>query len=156
MSRRWIRVVFVLLLVTLGWLLGPRWLDVEGPSAPSEARGAVQQGEASERTGAPQRETVANSTGFRSRAALDEHFEKHGREFGSITKDEYLRLAQALRDAKKGGSVLELVRDDGVISRFDTRSGAFGAYNRDGTIRTFFKPNDGVRYFERQAEKEHE
>ena len=67
-----------------------------------------------------------------------------------------MRLAQALRDAKKGGSVLELVRDDGVISRFDTRSGAFGAYNRDGTIRTFFKPNDGVRYFERQAEKEHE
>ena len=43
----------------------------------------------------------------------------------------------------------------GVTSRFDTKSGAFLAFNRNGTIRTFFKPNDGRRYFERQAEKDH-
>lgn len=93
--------------------------------------------------------------GFRSRAAFDEHFEKHGGEFGKITQDEYLRLAQTLRDAKVGGDVLEIVRDDGVSSRFDKQSGAFLAFNRDLTLRTFFKPNDGVRYFERQAEREH-
>ena len=27
------------------------------------------------------------------------------------------------------------------------------AFNRDGTIRTFFKPNDGERYYRRQAER---
>ncbi|MBI5364047.1 MAG: hypothetical protein HZA53_12760 [Planctomycetes bacterium] len=87
---------------------------------------------------------------------LNEHFEKHGREFGAITKDEYLRRAQELRDATVGGDVREVVRDDGVASRFDKRTGAFIAFDRDLTIRTFFKPNDGVRYFERQAEREHE
>lgn len=93
--------------------------------------------------------------GFRSRSAFDEHFQKHGAEFGAITQQEYLRLAQALRDRAVGGDVLEIVRDDGVASRFDKRSGAFVAFNKDLSLRTFFKPNDGVRYFERQAEKDH-
>ena len=36
--------------------------------------------------------------GFRSAERLDEHYRKHGREFGSISREEYLRLAQTLRD----------------------------------------------------------
>jgi hypothetical protein len=62
--------------------------------------------------------------------------------------------AQALRDAPVGGDILEIVRGiDGVISRFDRRSGAFLAADPDGTIRTFFKPNDGEAYFRRQARR---
>ena len=48
---------------------------------------------------------------------------------------------------------LEAVRRDGVATRFDRDTGAFIAFNTDGTIRTFFKPNDGERYFRRQAER---
>ncbi len=92
--------------------------------------------------------------GFRSAAKLDEHFAKHGAEFGNITKAEYLRLAQQLRDAEPVGDILEIVRPaDGVVSRFDKKSGAFEANDRDGTIRTFFKPNDGEAYFRRQARR---
>lgn len=92
--------------------------------------------------------------GFRSAAQLTEHFEKHGREFGDITEAEYLRLAQQLRDAPVSANVLELVRPaDGVMSRFDRASGAFLAVDADGTIRTLFKPNDGERYFRRQARR---
>lgn len=93
------------------------------------------------------------NVGFRSKARLTEHFEKHGAEFGTITIDDYLARAQALRDARAGGDVLEIVRPDGVVSRFDRRSGAFLAFDRDGTIRTFFKPNDGERYFKRQSRR---
>ena len=93
--------------------------------------------------------------GFRSRGALDDHFRKHGREFGpATTRDEYLRRAQTLRDAPAGGPVLELKRPDGVITRFDRRTGDFGAYNPDATIRTFFRPNDGEQYFHRQAQRD--
>ncbi len=91
--------------------------------------------------------------GFRSAQQFNEHYEKHGREFGSITPAEYLRLAQELRDAPVGGPILEAIKPGGVISRFDRRRGAFGAYNRDRTIRTFFIPNDGERYFIRQAKR---
>ena len=91
--------------------------------------------------------------GFRTAERLDEHYRKHGREFGSISRDEYLRLAQTLRDRPAGGTVLQAVRRDGVITRFDRASGAFVAFADDGVIRTFFTPNDGERYFQRQARR---
>ena len=82
---------------------------------------------------------------------MDEHYAKHGAEFGHISEAEYLRLAQELRDAPVGGPVLEARRPNGQFSRFDRRKGYFGAYNPDRTIRTFFIPNNGERYFRRQA-----
>jgi hypothetical protein len=92
--------------------------------------------------------------GFRSRDRLVEHYGKHGAEFGRISTEEYLRRAQALRDAPAGGDVLEVTRaTDGVVSRFDRATGAFLAFDADGTIRTFFKPNDGEAYFRRQAKR---
>lgn len=99
---------------------------------------------------------LASGPGFRSQRQLDEHYAKHGQEFGNITRGQYLELAQALRDAPKGGNILEAVRTDGVMTRFDRGHGYFGAYNPDGTIRTFFIPNNGESYFRRQVSKEHQ
>jgi pyocin large subunit-like protein len=94
---------------------------------------------------------------FRSRQALDEHYRKHGREFGpDVTRDEYLRRAQALRDIPAGGPILETRRPDGVTTRFDRRTGDFLAFNPDLTLRTFFRPNDGERYFHRQSQRDPE
>jgi|SRR5579872_6287080 len=90
---------------------------------------------------------------FRSQAQLDEHYHKHGSEFGHISKQAYLQMAQELRDEAAGGPILEARRPDGEFSRFDRRHGYFGAYNPDRTIRTFFIPNDGERYFLRQARR---
>jgi hypothetical protein len=93
------------------------------------------------------------NVGFVNERRLDEHYDKHGAEFGRITRQDYLRQAQLLRDAQVGGPVLQTVRADGVTTRFDRDTGAFVAFNPDGTIRTFFKPNDGERYYRRQAER---
>ena len=106
---------------------------------------------------APSHSTVVSSAraniGFASRDRLQEHYQKHGAEFGGITIEEYLRRAQSLRDRPVGGEVLEAVRRDGVATRFDRSTGAFIAFNADGTIRTFFKPNAGETYFKRQQER---
>ena len=113
-------------------------------------------------TTAEAREPAAATTGwgtnvgFADQRRLDEHFEKHGAEFGRLTKQDYLRQAQLLRDAKSGDPILETVRRDGVVTRFDRQTGAFVAFNPNGVIRTFFKPNDGERYFRRQAERDRE
>jgi pyocin large subunit-like protein len=96
---------------------------------------------------------IASGPGFRSRRQLEEHYAKHGREFGNISRQEYLERAQALRDTPVGGPILQAVTPDGIVSRFDRKSRAFGAYNPDRTIRTFFVPNAGERYFHRQASK---
>ena len=72
-----------------------------------------------------------------------------------MTKADYLRMAQLLRDAALGSTVLEIRRPGGTVSRFDRASGAFIAFDADGTIRTFFKPNAGEAYFRRQARQTH-
>jgi hypothetical protein len=96
------------------------------------------------------------SIGFRSREKLEQHFRKHGAEVHAASAADYLRMAQALRDAPAGGDVMELVRPDGVISRFDRISGGFVAFDASGVIRTYFRPNDGERYFQRQASRPHD
>jgi hypothetical protein len=93
------------------------------------------------------------SIGFHNPRQLNEHFEKHGAEFGNVSRAEYLARAQRLRDAPLDRNVIEIVRADGVITRFDRASGAFIAFDRDRTIRTFFRPNDGEAYFRRQARR---
>jgi pyocin large subunit-like protein len=96
---------------------------------------------------------LADGPGFRNRRAFDEHYAKHGPEFGNISQEEYLHRAQVLRDTPPGGPILEADKPGGVVTKFDRRSGAFIAYNADRTIRTFFIPNDGERYFRRQARR---
>lgn len=97
---------------------------------------------------------ATSKVGFTSTRSLQDHFEKHGAEFGDITIEEYLARACALRDAPLSSDVLEVRRDsDGVISRFDKKSGGFVAFHDDKTIRTFFRPNDGEAYFRRQAQR---
>jgi pyocin large subunit-like protein len=93
---------------------------------------------------------VAGGQGFRTQDMLKDHYAKYGPAFGHITRDQYLHLAQQLRDSHPGKYILEAKRPDGLI-RFDKRHGYFGAYEPDGTIRTFFIPPDGVRYFERES-----
>ncbi len=105
--------------------------------------------------------TVRTDIGFASRQKFLDHYEKHGREFGSMKKEdyrpvsqqEYLRQAQELRYRQLDNSVLEAVRNDGVVTRFDKTTGAFLAFNADRIIRTYFKPNDGEAYFRRQSKR---
>jgi pyocin large subunit-like protein len=82
-------------------------------------------------------------------ASLPDHFARHGSEFGARNAEEYAQMAwQFLQHAKVEGLPAK-VDGSGVLRVFDPQSDAFGAYNRDGTTKTFFKP--GSRgYFERQ------
>lgn len=93
------------------------------------------------------------SPGFASHSKFVQHYKKHGHEFGNISQEEYLRQARVLRDAPAGEDILEFTRVDGVVTRFARSNGAFIAFNRDKTIRTYFRPNDGEAYFHRQAKR---
>jgi pyocin large subunit-like protein len=105
-------------------------------------------------SGGPPQKTIPyrvhEKIGFASQRLLSEHYRKHGREFGKISRDEYLRMAQDLRDRPLDMKILEAVRHDGVVTRFDRRTKAFIAFERNLIIRTFFKPADGEKYFNRQ------
>jgi pyocin large subunit-like protein len=91
--------------------------------------------------------------GFRSKQKFDQHFQKHGREFGNITQAQYLAMAQDIRDAPLSKRVIETVQSNGAFSRFDRQTGGFIAFDRDLTLRTFFRPDDGENYFWRAAKR---
>lgn len=91
--------------------------------------------------------------GFASKQKLTQHYQKHGAEFGEISLEEYLRIAQTLRDRPTSGDLLEHRRADGIATRYEKSTGTFIAFNPDKTIRTCFKPNDGEAYFDRQKNR---
>ena len=93
---------------------------------------------------------AAGGPGFRTPHLLEDHFTRFGSQFGTITAQQYLKMAQQLRDAVPGKNILISKRPDGGGSKFDVKRGWFVAYDGDGTLRTFFVPKDGVRYFDRQ------
>ena len=147
-------LILVLAAIIIMRLFPPHASHAPAAGAPPSQRAGAPA--AAPSAAAPNR-TYGAGVGFRSQERLDEHWAKHGGEFASLgIADEaaYLRAAQALRDAPVGGDVREIRRAaDGVISRFDVHSGAFEAFGADGVIRTFFRPRDGERYFERQAQR---
>lgn len=94
----------------------------------------------------PTRETWGNV------ATLPDHFHRHGGDFQARNPDDYARMAWEFLQRARAGELLVKVDEEGVIRVFDPKTRAFAAYNRDGTTRTFFKP-DSRGYFDRQPGK---
>ncbi|MEO5719944.1 MAG: hypothetical protein ABIR71_00555 [Chthoniobacterales bacterium] len=76
-------------------------------------------------------------------------FARHGADFRARDAEEYARMASEFFQRAKAEGWPAKVDGAGVLRIYDRQSGAFGAYNRDGTTRTFFKPRDNG-YFARQ------
>lgn len=89
---------------------------------------------------------------FRSDKFLDQHYDKHvikQAEFGDISKEEYLSRAQNFVD-NPPSSVLTKTEEDGDTLFYNEDTNEFAVKSKDGYIRTYFKPSDGINYFNRQ------
>lgn len=89
---------------------------------------------------AAQPQAPPTSRTWGSMRTLQDHFDRHGADFGSKDPDDYARQAWLfLQRARREG--LPAKRDaDGVLRVYDPATREFAAYNRDGTTRTYFKP----------------
>lgn len=86
-----------------------------------------------------------NTSNFSGPEKLLEHFQKHGSEFGYQTADEYLQGARSLTG---GGTGIEtFTRANGDKLFYNTATNEFGVMSKDGIIRTYFKPVEGVDYW---------
>jgi len=77
---------------------------------------------------------------------LARHFRDHGADFAASSADDYAR--QASEFLQRPGSLTK-IDADGVIRVYDPGTNTFGAYNPNGTTRTFFKPSSPT-YWDRQ------
>lgn len=90
--------------------------------------------------------------GFAS-SQLEAHFAKHAGEWGAgnITQAGYLKRAQSLLGSEVGGDIAGAARANGDILRYNMRTNEFAVGAADGTIRTLFRPQDGMAYWLNQA-----
>lgn len=95
-------------------------------------------------------EKVVQKYYFRNDKLFNSHYEKHGAEFGDITQDEYLELANELINAKGDNILHKTEKEDGDFLYYNTDTNEFLVLSTDGYIRTFFKPTAGLDYWERQ------
>ncbi len=83
-------------------------------------------------------------------STLQDHFERHGHDFGSKTPDDYAAEAWFfLQRARSDSLPMKLDATDGTLRVFDPKSRAFAAYTGAGRTKTFFKP-DSPTYWQRQ------
>lgn len=92
--------------------------------------------------------TPAYRYSFRRAENLQDHFEKHGAEFGYATADEY--LAGANRVVASPEALYKLEAEDGDDVYYLESTNEFVIVSTDGYLRTYFKPDDGKAYFDRQ------
>ena len=87
---------------------------------------------------------------FRTKKQFDGHFEKHGKEFGSITQEEYLKKANDLINNDSDTIFHKTEAEDGDYIFYDTVNNEILFLSTDGYIRTYFKPSSGIDYYNRQ------
>ncbi len=85
---------------------------------------------------------------FRNADLLEEHYEKHGIEMGFSSPQEYERAAAAVVSSPDALHKLEKEDNDDVYYLESTNE--FVIVSTDGYIRTYFYPDSGKDYFDKQ------
>jgi hypothetical protein len=85
---------------------------------------------------------------FRSDALLQEHYEKHGRDMGYGSAEEYLAGANAV--INNADALHKTEKEDGDDVYYVESTGDFVVVSTDGYLRTYFRPEDGRSYYDRQ------
>ena len=83
-----------------------------------------------------------------SMASLQDHFDRHGADFRATSPDDYAAKAWIFRE-QAVAQKLPMKLDGATVRVMNLRTLAFGAYNRDGTTKTYFRPRD-ASYWDRQ------
>ena len=85
---------------------------------------------------------------FRNEKLLNDHYEKHGKEMGFDSAKSYEAAANEV--INNPNSLHRIEEEDGDDVYYLEESNGFVIVSIDGYIRTFFYPDDGLDYFNRQ------
>lgn len=85
---------------------------------------------------------------FRNDELLENHYKKHGIEMGFDSKEEY--LAAANRVVASPDVLHKIEAEDGDDVYYLEETNEFVVISKDGYLRTYFNPSDGIDYFNRQ------
>jgi len=81
--------------------------------------------------------------------SLPDHFARHGGDFAATSQDDYAAQAWRFRERAVAERLPMKLDTDGTVRVFDPKTHAFAAFNRDGTTKTYFRP-DSASYWQRE------
>jgi hypothetical protein len=140
MSRQALRIIIFVVVLGLSWMLKQQ----HPPSTPRSA------GEpSSAKTTSPGDRICPASETWGHLDSLPDHFARHGADFNARNAEDYAAQAAAFLQRAKTSGLSAKRSADGSLRIYDRGTDTFGAYNANGTTRTFFKPGS-PGYFERQ------
>ena len=85
---------------------------------------------------------------FKNNYRLEDHFEKHGKEMGFKDAESY---EDAASDVVNNPEALHKTeKEDGDDVYYVEKTNEFVVVSPDGYIRTYFNPDDGINYYNRQ------
>jgi len=85
---------------------------------------------------------------FRNEKLLNDHYEKHGKEMGFDSAESYETAANEV--INHPDTLHRIEEEDGDDVYYLEENNGFVIVSIDGYIRTFFYPDDGLDYFNRQ------
>ena len=136
-------IAIIALLISFICLLSFHFFDIndKAPVTPTSSPVLI--------TSSPiQREENIKEYTFRNEKLLKSHYEKHGIEMGFSTEEEYQTAASLVVNNPKALHKKEKEDNDDVYYLEETNE--FVIISTDGYIRTFFNPNSGIEYYNRQ------
>lgn len=104
---------------------------------------------------------MAFTLGFRDEISSLDHFSRHGARLGVATLEEYIKKADIFLGGPKDSDIIECVRQNGNILRYNPVSDEFGVIDANKVILTFYVINldlrakakypTNINYFQRQC-----
>jgi RHS repeat-associated protein len=95
-------------------------------------------------------EEIAKMTNWGRSETLKQHYRDHGADFGAKSEEDYAKQASDFHVRGRTEGLPTKIDEKGIVRIYDEKSNTFGSYNPDGSTRTFFKPKDGQKYWEKQ------
>ena len=91
---------------------------------------------------------ASTSYKFRNNKLLEQHYEKHGKEMGFASAEEYEKAAAAVPNHPDVLHKIE--KEDGDDVYYIEATNEFVVVSTDGYIRTYFNPDRGIDYYNKQ------
>lgn len=141
----------------LDWLLSDESLTASDypPSSPSisaaDPSGSSETGSSDENSGSTAESSSAPAESqlrFRNKDLLNQHYTKHGIDMGFTSAEEYEKAAA--RVPYTPGVLHKIEAEDGDDVYYIESTNEFVVVSTDGYLRTYFNPDRGIDYFNRQ------
>jgi pyocin large subunit-like protein len=92
---------------------------------------------------------IAKEANWANHALLDDHFERHGKDFNAIDSRDYAKKANHFYERSKTQKIRKKVDSNGVIRLWDPNTNEFGSFTNKGKTKTYYKPKS-PSYWDKQ------